>query len=96
MPGTFAGEMFNCGGLSGYRDTSLRRTPPLHNPTVAVCPGTFGDPRGVGVYYDRGTHVRSVYTRARCEKLHSIIAMLGRGGGVSGFGCRIQGLVFQV
>ena len=26
-------------------------------PTVALCIGTYGDPRGVGVYYERGTPV---------------------------------------
>ena len=38
-----------------YRGTSLIRTPPPEDPTVALCLGTCGDPRGVGVSYERGT-----------------------------------------
>jgi len=30
-------------------------TPPPYDPTVALCLGTFGDPRGVGVSDERGT-----------------------------------------
>ena len=31
--------------------------PPRKDPTVALCLGTYGDPRGVGVAYERGTRV---------------------------------------
>ena len=32
-------------------------TPPPQDPAVAVCLGACGDPRGVGVSYERGTPV---------------------------------------
>ena len=34
-------------------------TPTPSDPTVAPCLGTYGDPRGVGVSYERGTPVTS-------------------------------------
>ena len=40
-----------------YGDTSLIRTIPFVDPTVALSLGTYGDPRGVGVSYERGTPV---------------------------------------
>ena len=38
-----------------YRGTSLIRTPTQWDPEVALCLGTYGDPMGVGVSYERGT-----------------------------------------
>ena len=43
--------------LTAYGFTSLMRTPLLCDPTVAICLGTYGDPREVGVSYERGTPV---------------------------------------
>ena len=37
--------------------TSLIRPPPSWDPTGALCLGTYGDPRGVAVSYERGTPV---------------------------------------
>ena len=45
---------------SSYRGTSLIRNTPTWDPTVALCLGTYGDPRGVGVSYERGTLVHGV------------------------------------
>ena len=40
--------------FSAYRGTShMRNSTPL-DPTVALCLGTYGDPMGAGVYYERG------------------------------------------
>jgi len=44
-------------GPPPYRGTSLMRTPPPQDPTVALCLGTCGDPMGVGVSYERGIPV---------------------------------------
>ena len=33
--------------------------PPPQDPTVALCLGTCGDPRGVGVCYEQGTPVKT-------------------------------------
>ena len=42
----------------GYRGTSLMRNqPPPYAPTVGLCLGPYGDSRGVGVSYERGTPV---------------------------------------
>ena len=51
-PGPDAGRGF------GYRGTSLIRNTPPSDPTVALCIGTSGDPRGVGVLYERGVPVQ--------------------------------------
>ena len=32
-----------------------KTTPPPWDPTVALCLGAYGDPRGAGVSYERGT-----------------------------------------
>ena len=32
-----------------YRGTSLMRTPPFEDPSVALCLGIYGEPRGLGV-----------------------------------------------
>ena len=40
-----------------YRGTSLIRETPPWDPTVALCLGTSGDPRVMGVSYERGTPV---------------------------------------
>ena len=40
-----------------YRGTTLIRTPPPEDPTVAICPGTSGDPWGEGGSHERGTPV---------------------------------------
>ena len=41
-----------------YRGTSLIRTlPPVGLYTIALCLESYGDPRGVGVSYERGTPV---------------------------------------
>ena len=41
-----------------YRGTSLiKKTLPPQEPTGALCLGTYGDPREVGVSYERGTPV---------------------------------------
>ena len=43
-------------GVWGFRGSSLIRPPnPPKDPTVALCLGTYGDPRGVGVSYGRST-----------------------------------------
>jgi len=49
-----------------YRGTSLIRNTPPYDPTVALCLGTYGDLRGVGVSYERGTPV----AHTRCGHLH--------------------------
>ena len=36
-----------------------KNPPPPQVPTVALCLGTYGDPRGVGVSYERGTPVQA-------------------------------------
>ena len=43
-----------CGDGYIYRDTSLIKTPPPENPTVALCLGTCGDPKGGGVLMSQG------------------------------------------
>ena len=43
-----------------YRGTSIIRNNPHVGPTVALCPGTCGHPRGVGVSCERGTPVPRV------------------------------------
>ena len=40
-----------------YMGTSLIINIPPQDPTVALCLGTYGSPRGVGVSYERGTPV---------------------------------------
>ena len=40
-----------------YRGTSLKRPTPPVRPTMALCLGTSGDPRGGGGSYERGTPV---------------------------------------
>ena len=45
-----------CGAVC--RVTLLQRTPPPVGPYSSPCLGTFGDPKGVGVSYERGSHVR--------------------------------------
>ena len=35
----------------------MRNSPPPKDPTVALCPGTHGDPRGVNVFDERGIPV---------------------------------------
>jgi len=46
----------------GYRGTSLIRNTPSKEFTVALCLGTQGDPRRVGVSYERGTPVLPIVT----------------------------------
>ena len=41
--------------LQGY--LAHKKQPPPQEPTVALCRGIYGDPRGVGVSYERGTPV---------------------------------------
>jgi len=43
--------------------------PPPLDPTVALCLGTYGDPMGVGVSYERGTpvHLAEVGVRKKNE-----------------------------
>ena len=41
--------------LQGY--LAYKNPPPPEDPSVALCLGNFGDPRGVGVFYERGTLV---------------------------------------
>jgi len=38
-------------------------------PTVALCPGTYGDPKRVGVSYERGTPV--------IPELYAVLAITG-------------------
>ena len=38
-----------------------QQTPPSWDPTVGLYLGTYDDSRGVGVSYERGTHVRGQY-----------------------------------
>ena len=39
-----------------FRGTSLiRSTPPVQDPTVSLCLGTYGEPTGLGVSYEQGT-----------------------------------------
>ena len=42
-------------GLQGY--LAHQNPPPPQDPAVALCPGSYGDPRGVGVSYERGIPV---------------------------------------
>ena len=42
--------------LQGY--LAHKKHPPPLDPEVALCLGTYGDPRGVGVSYERGTPVK--------------------------------------
>ena len=44
------------------------KTPLPEDLTVALCPGTYGDPREVGVSHERGTPVARLGLRA-CKKL---------------------------
>ena len=37
----------------------MRPPPPREDPSVALCPGTYGNLMGVGVSYERGTPVVS-------------------------------------
>ena len=53
-------QVFKCHNRRIYRGTSLTRTPPPQDPTVALCLGTYGDPMGVGVSHERGTPVISI------------------------------------
>ena len=41
----------------GVQRCLAHKNPPRVNPTVALCLGTYGDPGGVGVSYERGTPV---------------------------------------
>ena len=44
-------------GSAVYRGALLIRNTPPVGPTVALCLGTYGDPRGVSVSYEQGTPV---------------------------------------
>jgi len=46
-------------GLHG--DLAHKKPRPRKNKTVALCIGTYRDPKGVGVSYERGIHVNGVY-----------------------------------
>ena len=48
-----------------------KKDPPPSDPTVTLCPGTYGDPMGVGVSYQRGTPVleHEVIPSSFCKKL---------------------------
>ena len=53
---THVWELLNSSGR--HNPTGLPRsqeTPPPEDPTVALCLGTYGDPLGVGVSYERST-----------------------------------------
>ena len=52
-------EMGQHGLFPSYRGTSLIRNAPPKDITVALCIGTYGDPRGVGVSYERSTPVEN-------------------------------------
>ena len=62
-----------------HRSTSLIRPPwgyladknppPLQDPTVALCLGTCGDPRGWGVSYERGTSVTGAASAKTSSRL---------------------------
>jgi len=55
-----------------FRGTSLMSNPPPVGPTVALCLGTYGDPRGVGISYERGTPVATPYQQpSRRDNRHS-------------------------
>ena len=43
--------------LKGVQENLAHKKPPppSKDPTVALCIGRYGDPRGVGVSYERGT-----------------------------------------
>ena len=51
-----SGFVEHSGVVQGY--LAHKNPPPPQNPTVALYLGTYGGPRGVGVSYERGTHVR--------------------------------------
>ena len=57
--------------------TSLIRTPPLQDPTVALRLGTYGDPRGLGVSYERSTPAGHVDLRAAGGMVHSTFTDAG-------------------
>ena len=63
IQGVSSSREVNPGPASGgkkafmYRGTSLIRTPPRQDPTVALRLGTNGDPMGAGIFYEPGTPV---------------------------------------
>ena len=57
----------------------MRTPPPPQDPTVALCPGTCGDPRGVGVSYERGTPVFISFSPCRGAAVPTNSPQSGRG-----------------
>jgi len=51
----------------------------LQDPTVRLCLGTYGDPMGVGVSYERGTPVGSL--GGACSEVRGNYAVRGDSGG---------------
>ena len=45
---------------AAYKGTVLIKTAPPQDPTVGLCLGPYGGPRGGAVYYDRGTFVSTL------------------------------------
>ena len=89
-------------GTHPSRCTGVPRSyerPPTQDPVVALCIGTYGDPRGMGVSHERGTPVggygSTLGTRGvRFEPLRR--ATTCRGADVHGSGFRVQGAGFRV
>ena len=70
-------------GLKVYRGTSLVRTPPPQDPSVALCLGIYRDPMGVGVSYERGTPVLSL-GRARLGGYQARLGAMGQSNSWNG------------
>ena len=58
-------------GVDAYRGTSLIRNTPPVGPSIALCIGTYGDPRGVGVSHARDAPTLSLLSGIpqACEAL---------------------------
>jgi len=61
------------------------------DPNVALCLGTYGDPRKVGVAYERGTPVASYAHDVEEVRVFTIHKSFDRGGGQRTWFARAQG-----
>ena len=79
------------GGLGGTSEcASLIRTPPSNDPSVGLCLGTYGGPRGMGVSYEGGKPANGQGLTSE-RSATSMIASL-----ISGFGIRVSNFGIQV